>query len=313
MTPPDRAPGRPKPDRVPPGDRPRYTAGEGHRVLGLCADDFGLAPGISTAIATLAHARRLTAISCITNSPHWEASAALLHDLPDTVDVGLHLNFTEGRPLSARLARRWPQLPSLPRLLVQAHLRLLPLAQVRNEVHAQLAAFNRALGRPPAFIDGHQHVHHLPGLRRVILDMVEHVQPLPTMRNTGRVLGPGAGFKRRVIEATGGRALAAELVQRVIAHNPALLGAYDFAAPDYGALMRAWLAELPAEGGLLFCHPGTQLAGDPPDAIAPARAREAAYLGSAAFDADLAAANVELGRVWQTATEPALSGRSTPG
>ncbi|HZT55333.1 MAG TPA: ChbG/HpnK family deacetylase, partial [Burkholderiaceae bacterium] len=231
MTPPDRAPGRPKPDRVPPGDRPRYTAGEGHRVLGLCADDFGLAPGISTAIATLAHARRLTAISCITNSPHWEASAALLHDLPDTVDVGLHLNFTEGRPLSARLARRWPQLPSLPRLLVQAHLRLLPLAQVRNEVHAQLAAFNRALGRPPAFIDGHQHVHHLPGLRRVILDMVEHVQPLPTMRNTGRVLGPGAGFKRRVIEATGGRALAAELVQRVIAHNPALLGAYDFAAP----------------------------------------------------------------------------------
>ena len=58
------------------------------------------------------------------------------------MDVGLHLNFTEGRPLSGRLARHWPDLPPLPRLIAQAHLRLLPLSQVRNEVHAQLAAFN---------------------------------------------------------------------------------------------------------------------------------------------------------------------------
>ena len=282
------------------------------RVLALCADDFGLAPGISAGIARLAHAQRLSAIGCITNSPHWEAGAAMLKHLPNTVDVGLHLNFTQGRPLSARLARRWPRLPGLPRLIAQAHLRLLPISQVRNEVHAQLAAFNHALGRPPAFIDGHQHVHHLPGLRQIVLDMVEHVQPIPAVRSTGRVLGPGAGFKRRVIEATGGRALAAELAQRVIAHNPALLGAYDFIQPDYQTLMRGWLAELPAEGGLLFCHPGTHLDGDPPDAIAAARERELAYLGSVAFDADLATADVRLGRVWQLPPTP-LSGRSTPG
>ncbi|MES3014007.1 MAG: ChbG/HpnK family deacetylase [Pseudomonadota bacterium] len=277
-----------------------YAAGEGRRILALCADDFGQAPGISVGIARLAHAQRLTAISCIVNSPGWDSAAGLLAGLPDSVDVGLHLNLTEGRPLSARLARRWPRLPSLPRLIVQAHLRLLPLSQVRNEVHAQLAAFNRAHGKPPAFIDGHQHVHHLPGLREIILDMVEHVQPIPAVRSTARVLGPGAAFKRRMIERTGGRALAAELAQRVIAHNPALLGAYDFVEPNYQALMRAWLAALPAEGGLLFCHPGTQLDGDPPDPIGAARARELAYLGSVAFDADLAAADVRLGRVWQT-------------
>lgn len=282
------------------------------RTLALCADDFGLASGISAGIARLAQAQRLSAVGCITNSPHWEASAVLLKTLPASVDVGLHLNFTEGRPLSSRLARRWPQMPSLPRLLMQAHLRLLPLSQVRNEVHAQLAAFNEALGRPPAFIDGHQHVHHLPGLRRVILDMVEHVQPLPAVRSTGRVLGPGADFKRRVIEHSGGRALAAELAQRVIAHNPALLGAYDFVEPNYQALMRAWLAALPAEGGLLFCHPGEHLEGDPPDAIAAARERELAYLGSVAFDEDLAAAQVQLGRVWRTAGR-AASEMSRPG
>jgi predicted glycoside hydrolase/deacetylase ChbG (UPF0249 family) len=269
------------------------------RILALCADDFGLAPGISAGIARLAHAQRLSAVSCITNSPHWEAAVALLKGLPATVEVGLHLNFTEGRPLSARLARRWPRLPALPRLILQAHLRRLPISQVRNEVHAQLAAFNRALGRPPAFIDGHQHVHQLPGLRQIVLDMVEHVQPMPAVRNTGRVLGPGAGLKRWLIERSGGRALAGELTQRVIAHNPALLGAYDFTDPDYAALMRGWLAALPAEGGLLFCHPGLHLAGDPPDAIGAARERELAYLGSAAFDEDLAASGVRLGRVWR--------------
>ena len=282
------------------------------RVLAVCADDFGLAPGISAGIARLARAQRLSAIACITNSAHWKASAEQLKDLPDSVDIGLHLNFTEGRPMSARLARRWPVMPALPRLIVQAHLRLLPISQVRNEVHAQLAAFNRALGRPPAFIDGHQHVHHLPGLRRIILDMVEHVQPIPAVRSTGRLLGPGAGFKRSVIERTGGRALAAELVQRVIPHNRTLLGAYDFVEPDYAALMRGWLAALPPEGGLLFCHPGEHRDGDPPDGIRAARERELAYLGSAAFDADLAAANVRLGRVWQTASPP-LSETSRPG
>ncbi|MEO8808059.1 MAG: ChbG/HpnK family deacetylase, partial [Burkholderiaceae bacterium] len=145
------------------------------RTLGLCADDFGLAPGLSAGIARLALARRLTAISCITNSPHWEASAPLLDRLPTSVDVGLHINLTEGRPLSARLARLWPRLPALPVLILRAHLGLLPRAELRSEVHAQLAAFREATSVAPRFIDGHQHVHHLPVLRGIILDMVEHV------------------------------------------------------------------------------------------------------------------------------------------
>ena len=270
------------------------------RILALCADDFGLAPGISAGIARLARAQRLTAVSCITNSPHWPEAAVLLKNLPDSIDVGLHLNFSEGRPLSARLARRWPRLPALPRLIAQAHLGMLPRAEVRNEVHAQLAAFNNAVGRPPRFIDGHQHVHHLPSLRQIVLDMVEHVQPLPALRSTARVLGPGFGVKRWLIERTGGRALERELAQRVIARNPALLGAYDFVDPNYQTLMRRWLTALPPEGALLFCHPGEHRPGDPPDAIAAARERELAYLGSVAFDEDLAAADVRLGHVWRS-------------
>jgi chitin disaccharide deacetylase len=275
------------------------------RMLSVCADDFGLAPGISAGIVRLAQAQRLNAVACITNSAHWEASAPLLDRLPASVDAGLHINLTEGRPLSLRLAKLWPRLPSLPLLALRAHLGWLPRAELRSEVHAQLAAFRAATGAAPRFIDGHQHVHHLPVLRGIILDMVEHVQPLPALRNTGRVLGSGAGLKRWLIEHTGGRALARELTQRVMLHNPVLLGACDFADPNYRALMQGWLAALPREGGLLFCHPGQTAAGDPPDRIAAARAREFAYLGSDAFTHDLAAAGVTLGRVWQTGAAPA--------
>ena len=279
----------------------------GPRLLALCADDFGLAPGISAGIARLAHAGRLNAISCMTNGAHWVRAAPLLTGLPAQVDIGLHLNFTEGRPLSAALAQRWPQFPSLPALIGRAHLGALPRAALRAEAQAQLAAFVQAHGCAPAFVDGHQHVHHLPMLRGVVLELIDSVQPRPAVRSTGRVRGPGADLKRWLIERTGGRALARALARRGVAHNAALLGAYDFVDPDYRALMQGWLVTLPADGALLFCHPGdaatASAAGDAvaPDVIAPARLREAAYFGSAAFVADLAAANVSLGRVWKVA------------
>jgi chitin disaccharide deacetylase len=270
------------------------------RTLALCADDFGLSPGISAGIAQLAQVGRLTAVSCITNSRHWPTQAPLLLNLPKTVQVGLHLNFTEGRPLSSRLAKLWPRMPSLPLLILRAHLRLLPRPEVRNEVHAQLSAFNRAWEHSPQFIDGHQHVLHLPVLRDIILDMAEHVQPLPALRSTAHLLGPGFTLKRCLIERTGGRSLTKQLANRALAHNPALLGAYNFKTRDYRGLMQRWLAELPAQGGLLFCHPGMHLPDDRPDPIALARETELAYLGSSAFDQDLMAADVKLGHVWRT-------------
>ena len=60
--------------------------------------------------------------------------------------------------------------------------------------------------------------------------------------------------------------------------------------------MRGWLARVPAQGALLFCHPGPHEAGD---AIGAARAREHAYLVGDAFARDLAVADVVLGPVWR--------------
>lgn len=270
------------------------------RTLAVCADDFGMAPGISAGIVRLARAQRLNAVACVTNSPHWEASAPLLAGLPASVDAGLHINLTEGRPLSPRLAKIWPRLPSLPLLAARAHLGWLPRAELRSEVHAQLAAFRAATGVAPKFIDGHQHVHHLPGVRDLVLELVGQMPGRIAVRNTAQVLGPGHGVKRWLIRHTGGRVLQRELQRRQIPHNPVLLGAYDFQDNDFRQRMRRWLVSLPAQGGLLFCHPAFARDGDPQVAFGAARRRELHYLASDEFLLDLAQANVVLGPVWRT-------------
>ncbi|MDQ6679628.1 MAG: ChbG/HpnK family deacetylase, partial [Pseudomonadota bacterium] len=246
-------------------------------------------------------AGRLSAVSCLVNGVHWADGALLLRGMPADVDLGLHFNLTEGRPQSAELAHVWPQLPALPRLIAMAHLRRVPRAAIRAELEAQLGAFGVSVGRAPRFIDGHQHVHHLPGVRSILLDAVARMQPKPAVRNTGHVLGPAYGVKRTLIERTGGRALARELMRRGIAHNAALTGVYDFEAPHYRVLMQRWLAEVGSEGALLFCHPGAPAKARASDPIAAARLREFAYLRSADFGADLAASGFTLGPVWRDA------------
>lgn len=270
------------------------------RRLTLCADDFGLSPGVNRGIARLAQAQRLNAVSCLVNGPHWRDGAALLRSFPASVEVGLHFNLTEGVPLSAALRSVWPRFPSLARLIALAHLHGLPQAAITAELAAQWAAFTEATGHPPAFIDGHQHVHHLPQVRDAVLAIVEATPQRPMVRNTARVLGPGFAIKRALIAGTGGRALQRALVRRGIAHNSVLVGAYDFRASDYRALMQGWLARVPPEGALLFCHPGDADESGVVDAIAHARPREAAYLASVAFAADVAAAGVTLGKFSET-------------
>lgn len=266
------------------------------KTLALCADDFGMSPGVSARIARLAAGGRINATSCLANAVHWRASAGLLKGLPDTVDVGLHFNLSDGEPASAELRRLWPRLPALPGLIAKAHGRMLPLAAIAAEFEAQHVAFVDATGREPAFVDGHQHVHHLPGVREVVLSAIARWPARPAVRNTGDVRGPGFAVKRALIAGTGGRALGRELVQRGIAHNAALVGVYDFVPGAYRTWMKGWLRSVPEAGALLFCHPGA--ADGVGDAIASARGPEADYLASSAFIDDLHEAGVQIGRVW---------------
>src|SRR5690606_25772598 len=134
----------------------------------LCADDYGQAEAVSNGILSLLATNRLTAVSCLVNQPGWVDQAGRLLPYLDKVDVGLHLNFTEGAPISREFCEQvGSRFPSLSRMLLRTMLGVprLPRAAVYAEIKAQLAAFTRAMGRAPRYIDGHQHVHHLPGVQ----------------------------------------------------------------------------------------------------------------------------------------------------
>ena len=258
----------------------------------LCADDYGVDAGIDAAIDELLRARRLSAVSCLVGGACWVEHGAALAAHGEEVSVGLHLNLTWGRPLSAALARYWPRLPSLGTVLREAALRRLPSEAIAAELAAQWDRFCTVAGREPDHVDGHQHVHALPGVREVLVERLRARPWPPAVRSTAVVLGPGAHLKRAVLQLAGGRGLLRLLETGGLPHNTALAGAYDFGPGDFGTRMRAWLLALPHDGGWIFCHPGRPEALNDP--IAAARRREAAYLGSDAFPRDLASAGFVL-------------------
>lgn len=265
----------------------------------VCADDYGLDASIDEGILALVQLGRLSAVSCLTSGARWPAAARQLQAVPPWLALGLHFNLTEGTPCSPALHSHWPRLPALGRLIAQAHLGRLPTALLSQELQAQLDRFEQHASRAPAYIDGHQHVHHLPGVReRVVQEALRRRIPV---RNSMPARSRGFVVKRSLLALSGGRALAGLLRRRGLAFNTALLGVYDFRALYYRRLVQRWLADgalMPAsKPALLVCHPastGSRAPADDP--IAGARRREAAYLGSALFMHDLAAAGLRLAR-----------------
>lgn len=271
------------------------------KTLALCADDFGCSVGVSHGIAELVAQSRLSAVSCLSSGSAWSDQAReLAQAVTDSslrVQVGLHFNLTEGAPLSASMKRHAPQHVSLPKLILQSHVRQLDVQALRDEWHAQWNAFTSAWGQAPDFVDGHQHVHHLPQVRDVMMTCLQEMDmPELAVRSTGALPGQGFAFKRWAIRHTGGMHLAQTLRKQGRPHNASLWGVYDFAAHNYRALMQQWLQAIPPVGALLFCHPGTSP--DPSDPIGPAREREWAYFRSDAFAQDLEHASVRLGSAW---------------
>ena len=168
----------------------------------LCADDYAITEGVSRAIGELAAARRLSATSVLTTSAHWPRMAPRLLVHRGHLSIGLHLNLTLGQPLG-HMPRLAPQgtLPPLSSLTVWALGGVLDADEIRAEIARQLDRFEAALGFPPDHIDGHQHVHVLPGIRRALLTEVARryrVRP-PLMRDPSDRLS--AILSRRVSAA----------------------------------------------------------------------------------------------------------------
>jgi hypothetical protein len=273
------------------------------RRIWLCADDYGLSPGVNRAVRDLIERGRLNATSAMVVGPaigRDEVSAlqAVAAKSPRCA-IGLHATLTASfRPLTMHFQPLDSGMfLSFPRLLRAALLRRLDPEIIHAELMVQFAAFNELFGRAPDFVDGHQHVQLFPQLRDAFLTAVKEAAPNAWVRQGGRTqplmqrLGAPKALFLDILSAQFRKRAA----RAGIAFNPAFAGAYDFSQqPDFSTLMRQFLDGLP-EGGLVMCHPGvvdeTLVSLDP---LTDQREREYAFLGGEHFPPLLAANNVTL-------------------
>ena len=229
----------------------------------LCADDYAIAPGVSRAIRRLIEAGRLTATSCMSVSPFWASEAQALRPCAARADIGLHLTLTNLRPLGP-MPVTCPEgrLPGIRDLTIAAGCRRVDLGEIAAEFGRQLDAFESAFGAPPAFLDGHQHVHQLPGLRDVVLDLWErrlahHGAWLRvTDEPIAAILQRGVERTKAAIISLLGRGLGRRARARRIPVNDGFSGVQDFSGRiPYEHLFERFL-EAPRGRYLVMCHPG---------------------------------------------------------
>jgi chitin disaccharide deacetylase len=273
------------------------------RRIWLCADDYGISPGVNRAIRELIERGRLNATSVMVVGPaigrdEVDALRSAASDRPRCA-IGLHATLTAPfRPLTMYFRPlNGGMFLSFPKLLRAGFARRLDSEIFQAELKAQLAAFGEMFGRAPDFVDGHQHVQLYPQIRDAFLAAVKDSAPSAWVRQGGRngslarrLSAPKALLLDALSKQFRRRAARADL-----AFNPGFAGAYDFSRqPDFAGLMQQFLDGLP-EHGLVMCHPGfvdeTLVSLDP---LTAQREHEHAFLGGDDFPRLLAANNVTL-------------------
>ena len=205
---------------VPPqtDSRPAVTP---RRSLVLHADDFGMSPAVNRGIVAAFSQGILTSTSLLANAPAVDEAVqgwnelelrrrhrvlpgdSLRRELRDPAlpfDLGVHLNLTQGRPLTAgypaELLDHDGRFPGIGRLFAST-LRKLPAGTadlVRRELETQVESLLDA-GAPLRHLNGHQYVECLPLVSDLVPGLA-HQYGLESVRvacehNLGRVLAEG--------------------------------------------------------------------------------------------------------------------------
>jgi predicted glycoside hydrolase/deacetylase ChbG (UPF0249 family) len=273
------------------------------RRIWLCADDYGISPGVNRGIRDLIERGRLNATSAMMVGPAiGRDEVARLNEAAakhQGTAIGLHVTLTAPfRPLTMHFRPLRDEL-FLPfaKLLRAGQFGRLDPEIFRAEIVAQISAFRDLFGRTPDFVDGHQHVQLYPQVRDGFVAAVKEKAPGAWVRQARRnqplgqrLASPKALFLDYLSTRFKRRAERAGLKL-----NPGFAGAYDFSrTPDYGALMGGFLDGLPQEG-VVMCHPGfvdeVLVSLDP---LTKVREVEHAYLASEDFPRLLAMNKVTL-------------------
>ena len=262
----------------------------GLRRIVLCADDYGMSPGVSDAIRDLIARGRLNATSVMVVAPSFtEPEAAALADLKrgnPQLQIGLHyapLKADAFLPLTATLG--------------SALIARLDRDRIAQELRAQISTFSQRFGFLPDYVDGHQHVQIFPQIRDAALSVMRDMLPGAWIRQCGRVTPPAAraGDRKGLLLDIMSRGFRRRAAAAGIPFNPAFAGTYDFGShQNFATLFPKFLENLPSRS-VVMCHPG--FVDDELKALDPLtylREREYAFFASDDFPQLLRAHRVTL-------------------
>lgn len=255
----------------------------------LCADDYGMTPGVSLGIREAMDAGAVTATSAMTTSAWWPQEAERLVPWVGRADLGLHVNLTLGAPLGPMpTLAPGGRLPDIGTLLRLSRAGRLPAEEVEAEVSRQYEAFVAALGRAPDHVDGHQHVQVLGAIRGPVLAALRRHRFRGWVRDSGdspaRILRRGGDLKKAIGIAALSHGFRAAADRAGFATNRGFAGFSPFdEAIAYGSEFRRFL-RAPGSRHLVMCHPGRV---DDPlrglDPVVGRREQELAFLLSPGF------------------------------
>ena len=131
------------------------------------ADDFGLTAGVNAGIVEAYERGVLRSTSLMMTAPAWEDAVALAKSTPG-LDVGVHLTLVEEQPALppdsipslVQGGRFWPSHAAVGLRWLERRWRS---EEACAELRAPLDRF-AATGLAPSHLDGHQHLHLLPGV-----------------------------------------------------------------------------------------------------------------------------------------------------
>lgn len=230
----------------------------------LCADDYGIAAGVTRGILELAAAGRISALSAITTLPRWAEDASLLARIRSKVSIGLHINLTLGRPIGA-MPKLAPDgtFPSAGLLVRRVMGRDVDRDEIRGEVARQLERFERQAGFLPDHVDGHQHMHALPIIRQGVFDALSTAFPgqrKPLLRDPGdkafSIAGRGGEMSKAFVIAALTYGFAFLARRRGFPVNRGFSGYSAFDPERLYDIELASAMRFTGAGHILMCHPG---------------------------------------------------------
>jgi predicted glycoside hydrolase/deacetylase ChbG (UPF0249 family) len=221
------------------------------------ADDFGISRGVNTGIIEAAAAGVVTSASVIVNLPDFADALDRALSVP-RLSLGLHLNFTIGRPLTAARSltkRATGEFYTLPVLAARASLGLLDASDIESECLAQIDRMIEA-GFPPTHLDSHRHVHAHPAISSAVAKAA-------ASRGILQVRVPRESLRTNALDwrATlkkAGLLICARVSGRTGADDHAhhFVGVSLQGGKSFAARLFALIPQLPAGTTELMTHPG---------------------------------------------------------